>query len=80
MKPDPQDRWKLRRLLIFGAVIFGALMILAGGIGLFGDKFTGELVYGGVAIITGAISAYAGFATYDDKWQHESFSGEGSDG
>ena len=31
-------------------------MIIAGGVGLFGDKFTGELVYGGVTIITGAIS------------------------
>lgn len=70
MKPDPNDRWKIRRLLIFASVGFGALMIIAGGIGLFGDKFTGELVYGGVTIITGAISAYAGFATYDDKWHN----------
>lgn len=68
MKPDQKDRWKVRRKLIFGAVIFGALMIVAGGLGLFQDRFTGELVYGGVTIITGAISAYAGFATYDDKW------------
>jgi len=66
MRPDPTDRWKIRRLLIFGSVVFGAVMIIAGGVGLFGDKFTGELVYGGVTIITGAISAYAGFATYDD--------------
>lgn len=71
MKPDPNDRWKIRRLLIFGTVLFGALMIIAGGIGLFGDKFTGELVYGGVTIITGAVSAYAGFATYDDKWHKD---------
>lgn len=71
MKPDPNDRWKIRRTLIFSSVIFGAIMIVAGAIGLFGDKFTGELVYGGVAIITGAISAYAGFATYDDKWTYD---------
>jgi len=69
MKPDPADRWKVRRTLIFGAVVFGALMVIAGAVGLFGDKFTGELVYGGVTIITGAISAYAGFATYDDTHQ-----------
>lgn len=69
MKPDPNDRWKVRRTLIFGAVIFGALMVVVGAVGLFGDKFTGEMVYGGVAIITGAISAYAGFATYDDTHQ-----------
>lgn len=69
MKPDPNDRWKIRRLLIFGAVIFGALMIVAGGVGMFADRFTDALVYGGVTIITGAISAYAGFATYDDTHQ-----------
>jgi len=66
MKPDATDRWKIRRRLIFGSVVFGAVMIIAGGVGLFDDKFTGELVYSGTAIITGAISAYAGFATYDD--------------
>jgi len=66
MTPDPNDRWKIRRLLIFGSVVFGAVMIIAGGVGLFGDKFTGELVYAGTTIITASISAYAGFATYDD--------------
>lgn len=71
------DRWRIRRKLIFGAVFFGAGMIVAGGVGLFDDKFTGELVYGGVTIITGAISAYAGFATYDDKWHG---TGENPDG
>jgi len=65
------DRWRIRRRLIFGSVAFGGLMIIAGAVGLFGDKFTGELVYGGVTIITGSISAYAGFATYDDKWHSE---------
>jgi len=69
MTPDSKDRWKIRRRLIFGACGFGAVMIVAGAVGLFGDKFTGELVYGGVTIITGAISAYAGFATYDDTHQ-----------
>lgn len=68
MKPDPNDRWKVRRRLIFAAVIFGALMIVAGAFGLFQDRYTGELVYAGTTIITAAISAYAGFATYDDKW------------
>lgn len=76
MKPDPNDRWKIRRLLIFGAVIFGAVMIVAGGIGLYGQLFTDALVFGGVTIITGAISAYAGFATYDDKW-HDGGSPDG---
>jgi hypothetical protein len=66
VRPDPADRWRVRRHLVFGAVAFGALMIVAGGFGLFADRFTGELVYGGVTIITAALSAYTGFAAYDD--------------
>jgi len=69
MKPNPNDRWKIRRKLIYSGVILGALMIISGGIGLFGDKFTGELVYGGVTLITAIVSAYSGFATWDDKNQ-----------
>jgi len=77
MKPDPNDRWKVRRLLIFGAVGFATLMILAGAVGMFADRYTDALVYGGVTIITGAISAYAGFATYDDTHQNH---GKDADG
>lgn len=71
MKPDPNDRWKVRRTLTLGAVVFGAGMIVVGGFGLFSDKFTGELVFGGVTIITASLSAYTGFAAYDDKWNKE---------
>lgn len=78
MKPDPSDRWKIRRTLTIGAVIFGALMVIFGGAGLFSDKFTGELVFGGVTIITASLSAYTGFAAYDDKWH--SGDGQNPDG
>lgn len=70
MKPDPNDRWKVRRTLVIGAILFGVLMIIAGGFGLFQDRYTGELVYAGTTIITAAISAYTGFAAYDDKWSN----------
>jgi hypothetical protein len=70
MKPDPNDRWKVRRTLVIFAVLLGVLMIIAGGFGLFQDRFTGELVYGGVTIITASLSAYTGFAAYDDKWSN----------
>lgn len=70
MRPDPQDRWKVRRTLVIGAILFGAVMILAGAVGLFQDRFTGELVFGGVTIITASLSAYTGFAAYDDKWSN----------
>jgi preprotein translocase subunit SecY len=70
MKPDPNDRWKIRRTLTIGAVVLGTLMIIAGGTGLFFDKFSGELVYGGVTIISAVLAAYQTMATYDDKWQN----------
>jgi len=69
MRPDPADRWKIRRTLTIGAVLFGAAMIIAGAFGLFNDKFTGELVYGGVTIVSAVLAAYQTMATYDDKWQ-----------
>lgn len=44
-------------------------MIIAGAVGLFQDRFTGELVYGGVTLVSAVVSAYATMATFDDKWQ-----------
>ena len=70
MRPDPDDRWKIRRLLIVSAVLFSAVMIIAGGIGLYLDKFSGELVYGGVTIISAVLAAYQTMATLDDRWQN----------
>ena len=67
MKPDVNDRWKIRRLLIVAMVLFGVVMIIAGAVGIFMNLFSGELVYGGVTLITAILSAYAGFATWDDK-------------
>lgn len=46
-------------------------MIVAGAIGLFQDRFTGELVYGGVTLISAVISAYVTMGTFDDRWQKE---------
>lgn len=45
-------------------------MIGLGAIGLFQDKMTGELITGGVALVTLVASAYIGFGTVDDKWHH----------
>lgn len=52
-------------------VFFGAAMIVSGAFGLFQDKFTGELVYGGVTLISGVVAFYQAMATLDDKWQGE---------
>jgi len=63
------DRWRIRRRIIIGVVFFGAAMIVSGAFGLFADKFTGELVYGGVTLISGVVAFYQAMATLDDKWQ-----------
>ena len=63
------DRWRIRRKLIVGVVLFGAAMIVAGAIGLFTDRFTGELVFGGVTLVSAVLTAYSTMATFDDKWQ-----------
>jgi len=70
-----KQSWRIRRRLIHMAVVGGFGMIVVGGIGLFQDRFTGELVYGGVTLVTAVISAYTGFATFDDKWQGEATDG-----
>lgn len=69
MKPDSKDRWKIRRTLIIIIVVFGLAMIVAGGVGLFQERFTGELVFGGVTLVSAVLTAYSTMATFDDKWQ-----------
>lgn len=67
MKPS----WQIRRRVIWSSLIAGFVMIALGAIGLFQDKVTGELITGGVALVTLVASAYIGFATVDDKWHHK---------
>lgn len=62
--------WAIRRKVIWSSIIGGFMMIALGAIGLFQDKVTGELITGGVALVTLVASAYVGFATVDDKWHH----------
>lgn len=64
-----QQRWRIRRRLIITIVVFGLAMIVAGSVGLFVDKWTGELVFGGVTMVTAVLTAYSAMATLDDKWQ-----------
>lgn len=62
--------WKIRRRVIWSSIIGGFGMISLGALGLFQDKMTGELITGGVALVTLVASAYIGFGTVDDKWHH----------
>jgi len=65
------DRWRIRRRLIVSIVLFGLAMVVAGAVGLFQDRFTGELVFGGVTLISAVLTAYSTMATFDDKWQKD---------
>ena len=66
MKPS----WAIRRKVIWSSLTGGFAMNALGALGLFQDKVTGELITGGVALVTLVASAYIGFATVDDKWHH----------
>jgi len=63
------DRWRIRRRLIIIIVVFGLAMIVVGAVGLFADKWTGEMIYGGVTMVTAVLTAYSTMASLDDKWQ-----------
>jgi hypothetical protein len=62
--------WSIRRRVIWLSLTGGFAMVALGAVGLFQDKVTGELITGGVALVTLVASAYIGFATVDDKWHH----------
>lgn len=63
--------WVVRRKVIWSSIVGGFAMIAVGAYGLFIDKVTGELIVGGVALVSLVASAYVGFATVDDKWHHK---------
>ena len=67
--------WSHRRKLIYGSWVLGALMIIAGGTMFIYDQFgVGvALVTGGVSLISIILTAYTGFATFEDVklWKEE---------
>lgn len=66
--------WKHRRRLIYASYILGAGMIIFGAITYLTDTQVGsQLVIGGVGLITIILTAYTGFAAYEDTklWKHE---------
>ena len=81
MNPSKVPSWKVRRKVIFLSVFTGVGMIITGGIGLFQDRVTGELITGGVALVSIVVTAYASMATLDDKWHFKpEEEGENPDG
>jgi len=71
--------WKHRRRLIYGAVGLGAGMIVFGAVTFQTDtQVASQLVIGGVSLISIVLSAYVGFAAYEDTklWKMEEHDGE----
>ena len=59
--------WKHRRRLIYASYALGAAMIIFGAITHSSDTQIGaQMVVGGVALITIILTAYTGFAAYED--------------
>lgn len=59
--------WRIRRRLIYSSMIFGAFMIVIGARAIWEDKVgAGDLITGGVALISLVLGGYIGGAAYED--------------
>jgi hypothetical protein len=59
--------WKHRRKLIYSSVLLGAGMIVFGAVTYVSDtQVASQLVIGGVSLISIVLTAYTGFAAYED--------------
>jgi hypothetical protein len=70
--------WKHRRRLIYASYVLGAGMIIFGAITYATDTQVGsQLVIGGVGLITVILTAYTGFAAWEDikLWKDEGHDG-----
>lgn len=78
--------WKHRRRLIYSSYILGAGMVIFGAMTYSSDTQIGsQMVIGGVGLITVILTAYTGFAAYEDTrlWNKDNYFvrfGEGADG
>jgi len=76
MRANPN--WKIRRRYVGGSWLIGATMIALGSLMVWGDKMAaGDLITGGVALITLVVGSYIGGAVADDHLQKKGdFSGD----
>ena len=59
--------WKHRRRLIYASYLLGAGMVIFGALTYSTDTQVGsQLVIGGVGLISVILTAYTGFAAYED--------------
>ena len=61
--------WKIRRRYVFAAFTLGFGMIVAAIIGIWSDKSVGDLVTGGVALISLILTSYIFGAVWEDRSQ-----------
>jgi hypothetical protein len=63
-----QPNWRIRRRYIFAAFALGVGMILSAVVAVWQDKIgAGDLVTGGVALITLILTSYIFGAAWEDK-------------
>jgi hypothetical protein len=68
--------WKHRRRLIYASYVLGAGMIIFGAMTYLTDTQVGsQMVIGGVGLITVILTAYTGFAAYEDTrlWHRNNY-------
>lgn len=70
---EKRPPWKHRRRLVYMVTFLGMFMILFGMVTFWWDRNVSvQLIIGGTAIVTIPLSAYVGFAAYEDRhlWRH----------
>lgn len=66
MRANPN--WRIRRRYIFAAFTLGVMMIVSAVIAIWDDKLgAGDLVTGGVALITLILTSYIFGAAWEDR-------------
>lgn len=66
--------WRHRRRLIYASYFLGAGMIIFGAVTYLTDTQVGsQMVIGGVGLITVILTAYTGFAAYEDTKLYNNF-------
>ena len=69
MRANPN--WRIRRRYIFAAFALGVGMIVASVVVIWSDRMgAGDLVTGGVALITLILTSYIFGAAWEDKSKH----------